>query len=438
VPSANKKATPAETTNDYVIRFWPRLLSFYQQTILWKEHHPNTLVAPDEPMGPDYRAVVAINDDTLYASTFVHTKPEQPVLLTIPTAPDGLTYSLLVLDVFGNRIDVQNYIPDRTAGKYALIGPEFHGTLPPDAVKVPLPYPVTIWNIRADKYAHDGTDTTKQASDFRKALVIDGKPTDIVPVKDFDVSVKVFADDLAQDEPKAMLELMQEAVDAASTRPALRASDLELAGRFDEVFAAAKAAQEHHDDSLMLAITRAVVDAWTSIQAHWLDTAGPTGWTHPTNFAEWHDDYLGRASGNEFIQYGNNAAAAGYWHTFVDRNGAALHGGRGNYRITFGPKEIPAATRFWSLTAYTPDDIELIENTPQKYVVASYTDGLVKNADDSITVFISRHQGPNVPAANWLPVADRKFNIMLRVYGPTGNTAPDAKPRYVPPVIKKD
>jgi hypothetical protein len=435
-PHPKHAPSPTQTTQDYTVRYWPRLLSFYQQTVLWKEHGPNRLVAPVEPMGPPYRAVVAINDDTLYASAFVDTR-EHPVILTIPPAPAGMKYSLLVLDVFGNRVDVEREIPDQQPGTYALVERDYHGTLPPGAVKVPLPYPVTIWNIRVDKYSHDGTNLTKQADQFRQALVMGGTPTLMLAVKDFDVSVKVIADDLAQDEPKALLELMQEAVNAPSTHP-MDPSDVELAEQFDDVFAAAKAAQEHDDHSLMLAISRAVVDAWTSIQSNWRDSAGPTGWTHPTNFAEWNRDYLDRASGNEFIQYGNNADAAGYWHTFVDQNGTALHGGRGSYRITFDPKQIPDATRFWSLTAYTPDSVELIENPANKYVVAGYTQGLAKNSDGSITVYISQQQSSTVPAANWLPVADRKFNIMLRVYGPTGNTDPKAKPRYVPPVITKD
>ena len=40
-----------------------------------------------------------------------------------------------------------------------------------------------------------------------------------------------------------------------------------------------------------------------------------------------------------------------------------------------------------------------------------------------------------VPTANWLPVRRGLFNVLLRVYGPTGNTAPDASPPYTPPAI---
>ena len=37
-----------------------------------------------------------------------------------------------------------------------------------------------------------------------------------------------------------------------------------------------------------------------------------------------------------------------------------------------------------------------------------------------------------VPAANWLPTRRGLFSVLLRIYGPTGNTA---NPGYAPPAI---
>jgi hypothetical protein len=47
-----------------------------------------------------------------------------------------------------------------------------------------------------------------------------------------------------------------------------------------------------------------------------------------------------------------------------------------------------------------------------------YTPGVVSNADGSISIYMSTQQPNGVPAANWLPVADGPFNVMLRVYCP--------------------
>jgi hypothetical protein len=105
--------------------------------------------------------------------------------------------------------------------------------------------------------------------------------------------------------------------------------------------------------------------------------------------------------------------------------------------MTFKPRGAPPAERFWSLTAYTPNSIELIPNSAGKYVVASYTPGLQKNRDGSISIYISRTKPAGVPAANWLPVSSRPFNVMLRVYGvQSGSSVADNT--YVPPPIAKN
>jgi hypothetical protein len=104
--------------------------------------------------------------------------------------------------------------------------------------------------------------------------------------------------------------------------------------------------------------------------------------------------------------------------------------------MTFPPGGTPDASRFWSLTAYTPDAIELIPNAIDKYVVASYTPGLEANPDGSISIYISETKPDEAPEANWLPVSDRAFNLMLRVYGvvPKSDVA---KNKYVPPPVEK-
>ena len=87
------------------------------------------------------------------------------------------------------------------------------------------------------------------------------------------------------------------------------------------------------------------------------------------------------------------------------------------------------------MTAYTPDSIELIDNSADKYEVASYEPGLQTSADGSISIYIATELPSGVPAANWLPVAAGRFNVMLRVYGPEGSVADNT---YVPPGIERD
>jgi hypothetical protein len=90
--------------------------------------------------------------------------------------------------------------------------------------------------------------------------------------------------------------------------------------------------------------------------------------------------------------------------------------------------------RFWSLTAYTPEAIELVPNPAHKYAVASYTPDLQLNNDGSLSVYMAQQLPAGVPMANWLPIPAGAFNIMLRVYGPKGSVKDNT---YIPPGITR-
>ena len=73
-----------------------------------------------------------------------------------------------------------------------------------------------------------------------------------------------------------------------------------------------------------------------------------------------------------------------------------------------------------------------MRNPANKYLVGSYTPGLVTNPDGSITIYIAPTRPADVPMANWLPVPRGDFTLILRAYGPTGNTT---NTDYTPPSI---
>ncbi len=121
---------------------------------------------------------------------------------------------------------------------------------------------------------------------------------------------------------------------------------------------------------------------------------------------------------------------------FKDANGNSLDGSNtSGYVLTFPEGQLPEADRFWSVTAYTPEAIELVANPAHKYAVASYTPHLQFNRDDgSLSVYMAQQLPAGVPMANWLPIPPGAFNIMLRVYGPEGTVKDNT---YVPPGIEK-
>jgi len=167
-------------------------------------------------------------------------------------------------------------------------------------------------------------------------------------------------------------------------------------------------------------------------------TSTPTNWIHFVNIGDWGPQVVERSSITEFLQYANGINSAAYYHVFKDANGKPLDGSnpRG-YVLTFPKGQLPEAMRFWSVTAYTPEAIELVDNPADKYAVASYTPGLQPNPnteDGPLSIYMARQLPAGVPIANWLPIPPGAFNIMLRVYGPEGSVADNT---YVPPGIQK-
>jgi hypothetical protein len=139
------------------------------------------------------------------------------------------------------------------------------------------------------------------------------------------------------------------------------------------------------------------------------------------------------AANSAMRRLSNGINTAAYYHTFSGADGSPLDGTNPEgYILTFPAGQLPDAKLFWSLTAYTPDAIELVSNPANKYVVASYTPGLTYNGDGSLTVYMRTQPPANAPIGNWLPIPPGNFNIVLRVYGPQGNVADNT---YVPPGI---
>jgi hypothetical protein len=427
------RADPYLTAQDYAIRFFPRWLTWTQS-----ESAGNQLEGPNG-MGPQFKQIVAVNDDTIYAGAFLDLSGG-PLVLTIP--PYDNTYSILQLDVFGN-IFTNQLAPDPNGGIYALVGPGFTGKLPAGVTRVDLPYASAEMFIRADKYSSSGVNQIEAATSFRAALQLQtlsdweadpsGGQTLVLPLAAFGAPMKRMADTAMALDTEAFLDTLQTALASPKTTP-LSAADLALRARFDCLYRVAKS---DPNPRMLSAIVAGARSAHKAIVEHWQTHTDVHGWIHFDNIGQWGTNWLDRASLSEYIQFGNGPTTTFYAHAFVDAQGAPLDGSRLTaYSITFAPSEVPEYKRFWSLTAYTPEEVELVPNPANKYVVASYTPGLVTEPDGSIKIYLqpNRPKRTGAPAANWLPVPDGRFNIMLRIYGPEG-TALDGK--YVPPVIER-
>ena len=425
--------TTYSTALNYAIRFYPRFMTYFQQQFAGT----NRMSGP-VTMGPEYGIVVAPNDDTVYGESFVNLG-KGPEVLTIPATRDS--YSLLVLDVFGTVLNVG--IPPHAAGTFALVPRGWRGSLPAGVTKVTVPYTQTEWIIRADKYSPTGQNRIAEATRFRNSLHLTSLSTYrsnpsagraiVAPLAFFAPRMKAIADRAISSAPSAFFTELQTAMHAGTTAP-LSASDRALSRAFDRVFAAAKRSAKHGNYRPMAQIVGGAHAAHALIVNNWLSHVGSTRWVYFGNIGAWGTAFLDRASLAEYVEFGNNASAALYYDAFTDVRGVPLNSSVTRvYRLTFTKSQIPQARRFWSLTAYIPPGVTLVPNWANKYVVGSYTPRLVRSRDGSITIYIQHDPPPGPLRANWLPTPNGPFSLLLRVYGPEGNTEPGA---YTPPPIK--
>lgn len=431
---ADSQGSAFNTALQYVAVFYPRWFTYEQSSV-----NPNNHLFGPDHMSPVFAEVVAPNDDTLYVSGFMDLT-EQPVILTIPPTTD--TYSLLTLDAYGDifQTNIQSPIPNEgTPGTYGLTGPGWSGTLPPNVTPIPVPVVFSQWIIRADKYSSDGVNEILEAEKFRRSLraaplsdyLLDATAgrASIVPVRVYSKSFKVTADDMIGTDPMnatdpiTFLTQLQMGVHAATTPP-LSPYEQQVSDAFDQLFG---------NPEYTLQLVAGAQAAHTLILDRYYSNTGPTNWITFTNIGAWGSDYVDRSAITEFIQYGNGHSTAVYYQAFNDVNGNPLDASTSpGYILTFPADQIPQARRFWSVTAYIPQSITLVDNSANKYVVGSYTPGLQKNGDGSISIYMFPQLPQGVAMANWLPVPQGPFNVMLRVYGPEGSVADGA---YVPPGV---
>ena len=436
------------TTLNYLIRFYPRYLTYWIQNTAPKNQLLTLITGPDGLINSNARIINAMNVDTVYASLFNMDVTTEPVIFTIPQNTG--TFSLLTLDVWGTVFNTG--IPTDRPGTYALALPGWRGTLPPGVTRVTVPFPLSNWLIRSDRYSKSGSgyvNTIASAKSFISKLRLTPlskfktNPSSgrTIPIPNAFIagSSKVQADDSLAQTPTRFLSDLQVAMHSASTLP-LTSSDRALSAAFDRVFAAAQRGVTNGNYAAMSPVTQAAADVDSMIVDHYRSHLVPgTKWITFNDLGAWGTNYLDRDATTAFIFLGNTAATSRYWDAFTDHNGHPLDTGTYPlYTMTFTKAQLPDAKRFWSVTAYVGAALHPTPgpaNNGQRNV-ASYTPGLRTNRDGSVTIFIGPNR-PRIPALrpNWVYVpADTPFSLVLRTYGPQGNTATGTT--YIPPQIK--
>jgi hypothetical protein len=140
---------------------------------------------------------------------------------------------------------------------------------------------------------------------------------------------------------------------------------------------------------------------------------------------------LRRAAAALYAIWGVDAEEGLYMVADVDARGEALDGAAHRYELHFdGPPPVHA---FWSFTVYDAKTRLLVEHPSGRYAVRDRDPGLQRGADGSLTLRLQFESPGAAHEANWLPVPQRPFQVVARLYWPHQELLDK---RYQPPPIR--
>jgi hypothetical protein len=379
---------------------------------------PNHLV--HVPAFPDasFRLIIRPNADTLYSNAWIDVSKE-PMLLHVPDS-GGRFYLLQFMDAWTETFaDPGKRTTGTSEAWFALVGPGWHGQLPPRVTRLDAPTN-EVWLL--------GRTQTNGASDYDAVHTFQHGML-LVPLSQFPGKTE-------PPHPPAA-----RPPDTGSPVPErIKAMD---AAQFFTLFAKAlKANPPHKDDAPMVeqlarigivpgqdfdaskltpeqlaGLNEGVREAVTKIEGFvTTGAAHKPGWnSFQGELGRYGTNYSARAITARVAVGANPPEDAVYISDSTDAGGTPLNGSM-RYRMHFRAGQLPPVRAFWSVTAYDKDGY-FIANPINRYAIGD-RDKLKVNPDGSLDLYIQNQNPGAGHEANWLPSGDGIFNMTMRLYWP--------------------
>ena len=381
----------------------------------------------------DYRDGGAPNNDTLYSIAWVDVSKE-PIILSHPDIGDRyFTFEIASIDS-----DNFAYVGSRTtggkAGSFAMVGPDWKGSLPEGVKSLPpsRTNSVLIFGRTLVDGKADAAIVNKLQDQYTLIpLSLWGKRNVVVPEsrdvwKPFDPKTDPLA------EWKTMNKAMTE------NPPEARLA--KLVELFAKIGVGPGQDVEKLDAGTKRGLARAAVDGRALLNA--VIRSGEmgkriNGWNiPPQDFgrAGLSDNFLLRGS----VQclggiIANDPAEAVYFNTTMDAGGEAFDGAK-RYKMRFPPGQLPKVEAFWSITIYDPT-YNLIANPINRYAIGDRTPGLKPDADGGLTLYLQGTAPGKDKESNWLPCTKSGlFVLVLRTYIPGSEIV---EQKWAPPGVER-
>jgi hypothetical protein len=348
------------------------------------------------------------NNDTLYGYAWLDLS-DGPQLLHVPDAHDRY-YSIQFLDAYANTFA---YVGRRATGTkegtYAIVGPNWKGTLPAGVGRIDAPTNLAIAFTRT-LVTSEADLPAANAIHVQYALApLAAYPTIQPPATVADADLSLFP---LPHFSSLGIDFFDKLATGLETAPP-PADDLGSLHRFAKVGIKAGSRPSQINDEKIIAVLRDAVPAADGRikKANYSTTVN--GWSGNTKVTNFIKDPLLRAAVN---QYGPAAHIAEEALYFSAKPESGPLNGANKYALKFAGGGLPPVDAFWSLTLYG-SDFALVENPIKRYAIGDRTAGLVYGPDGSLEIQV-QNQAPEKGSANWLPSPTGPYQLVLRTYQP--------------------
>lgn len=350
----------------------------------------------------------APNNDTLYYTAWYDVSQEPLIIHTPDTG--GRYFTIAITNQYSEVIHVGRRTTGTQQSYFALVPTHWRGRLPAGVKPV---------FVETDRGWLLGRMLVEGEGDFDEAMALVNDVW-LAGLSEFEPGQRPprgkppAGEALAPMESLAFFDIMNDVLKTLPPRP----GEAALLAQFDQVGIgpASDFDPAALDEDTRRGLEKAVLEGAELVQAATARTIPDyNGWMISKDIGRYGYQYMHRAS---VVKggYGNLPEESLYPATVFDSAGDLMNGAN-RYRLHFKADRMPPVDGFWSLSAYRLGDLQLEENAIARYSIGDRTPGLVYGEDGSLTLAL-QHEAPTESGANWLPVPDGMFMLVMRLYEP--------------------
>lgn len=396
----------------------------------------NNLLSNSRLLGPEFKKIVAPNNDTVYSSTWMDLSHE-PLVLSVPDIPDKRYYVFQMVNMYNYNY---GYVGARAtgyrAGSYLITNYNWTGAVPQGIDNVFQSE--TRFGFLFGRTLIDGPEDVENVKAIQRGYRLQYLSRYTGNSESPDYPDPVF---LTYEAEKAGSPEFISYLNFILANAAIHPDDKDKVDRFAKIGISPGESFNSNDFSkeTLEAIGKGIAVATQKIQAMAQEIGiKKNGWS---TLADSHGPReimakrpLVNAAGAALALFGNDKEEANNYTCNADINGNPLDGGKHTYLLRFEKDNLPPVKAFWSITMYEPPTITMVENSIERYSIGDRTRGLEYDEDGTLTLYIQHASPGSNKDPNWLPCPAGPFLLALRNYWP------DEKrfAAFVPPALTRN